>query len=382
MPGDRARAARPRPPADHDVLARRRRPVHHAALGDHEGSAAPAGATSACTACRSSMRATTGLHWQIHKDAAADWRDGAGRMEVAVALGTDPITTYSGSAPLPKHVDELMLAGFLRGKPVELVQCKTVDLRGARQRRDRDRGLLRARRAARRGAVRRPHRVLHAAGALPGAPRDRDDDAARTRSTRRSWSARRPWRTSGSARRPSASSCPRSARRCPRSWTTTCPSRASSTTAASSRSGRRFPGHARKVMHAIWGLGLLSLTKGVIVVVDEHVDVHDYAQVVWQLGANVDPARDIVLSVRAARPARPRADAPVARRQDRHRRDGQVGVRGLRTASWPEVSRMSEEVQARVDERWAEPRDPARRGRAHAGGLAPSQRRGRLRRSR
>ena len=55
---------------------------------------------------------TTGLHWQIHKDAAADWREGAGRMEVAIALGTDPITTYSGSAPLPKHIDELMLAGL------------------------------------------------------------------------------------------------------------------------------------------------------------------------------------------------------------------------------------------------------------------------------
>src|SRR5215204_4036121 len=73
-------------------------------------------------------RDTLGLHWQIHKDAAADWRLGAGRMEVAIALGTEPVTTYSGSAPLPKHVDELMMAGFLRGDPVELVQCRTVDL--------------------------------------------------------------------------------------------------------------------------------------------------------------------------------------------------------------------------------------------------------------
>ncbi|MDX6598832.1 MAG: 4-hydroxy-3-polyprenylbenzoate decarboxylase, partial [Gaiellales bacterium] len=71
---------------------------------------------------------STGLHWQIHKDAAADWRDGAGRMEVAISIGSDPITAYSGSCPAPKHVDELMVAGFLRGKPVEVVQCKTVDL--------------------------------------------------------------------------------------------------------------------------------------------------------------------------------------------------------------------------------------------------------------
>ena len=58
---------------------------------------------------------------------------------------------------------------------------------------------------------------------------------------------------------------------------------------------KAFPMHARKVMHAIWGTGLMSLTKG-IVVVDEHIDVHDYTQVMWQVGANVDPARDVVLS--------------------------------------------------------------------------------------
>ena len=45
-----------------------------------------------------------------------------------MALGLDPITAYSASAPLPKHIDEFMLAGFLRGEAVELVKCKTIDL--------------------------------------------------------------------------------------------------------------------------------------------------------------------------------------------------------------------------------------------------------------
>ncbi len=71
---------------------------------------------------------TTYMHWQIHKDGAADWRGMGDRLDVAVALGCDPITTYSASAPLPKHVDEFMLAGFFRGSPVELVKAKTVDL--------------------------------------------------------------------------------------------------------------------------------------------------------------------------------------------------------------------------------------------------------------
>src|SRR2546423_9246051 len=71
---------------------------------------------------------TTFMHWQIHKDGRADYLATDGRIPVAVALGLDPVTTYSASAPLPKHIDELMLAGFLRGEPVEVVQAKTIDL--------------------------------------------------------------------------------------------------------------------------------------------------------------------------------------------------------------------------------------------------------------
>src|SRR5919199_1797369 len=70
----------------------------------------------------------TAMHWQIHKDGRADYLATDGKIEVAVALGLDPVTTYSASAPLPKHIDELMLAGFLRGDPVELVRAKTIDL--------------------------------------------------------------------------------------------------------------------------------------------------------------------------------------------------------------------------------------------------------------
>src|SRR5262249_51769785 len=72
---------------------------------------------------------STFMHWQMHKDGRADLLAAEdGRIPVAVAIGLDPVTAYSASAPLPKHMDELMLAGFLRGEPVELVGCKTVDL--------------------------------------------------------------------------------------------------------------------------------------------------------------------------------------------------------------------------------------------------------------
>src|SRR5207244_5084392 len=68
----------------------------------------------------------TAMHWQIHKDGRADYLATEGKIEIAVALGLDPVTAYSASAPLPKHIDEFMLAGFLRREPVDLVQAKTV----------------------------------------------------------------------------------------------------------------------------------------------------------------------------------------------------------------------------------------------------------------
>ncbi len=71
---------------------------------------------------------STAMHWQLHKDGRADFAAAGGRMEVAVALGLDPVTAYSASAPLPKHIDELMFAGFMRGAAVDVVKGVTVDL--------------------------------------------------------------------------------------------------------------------------------------------------------------------------------------------------------------------------------------------------------------
>jgi 4-hydroxy-3-polyprenylbenzoate decarboxylase len=120
---------------------------------------------------------------------------------------------------------------------------------------------------------------------------------------------------------------------------------------------KRFPGHARKVMHAVWGLGLLSLSKSVVVV-DEHVDVHDYAQVFFHVCANVDPKRDVVLT-----------DGPLD--QLDHSSvlpcfGGKIGFDattkgpGEGTREWPPEIEMSPEIRARVDARWVELGLPAR----------------------
>ena len=76
-------------------------------------------------------RKTTAMHWHIHKDGAHffhEFKKQGKRMEVAIALGADPASCYSASAPLPYGIDEFLLAGFIRKKSVPLVKCKTVDL--------------------------------------------------------------------------------------------------------------------------------------------------------------------------------------------------------------------------------------------------------------
>jgi 4-hydroxy-3-polyprenylbenzoate decarboxylase len=114
---------------------------------------------------------------------------------------------------------------------------------------------------------------------------------------------------------------------------------------------KAFPGHASKVMHSIWGLGMLSLTKCVIVV-DEHVNVHDYEQVMFYAGANVDPARDVVL-----------AEGPLDHLDHAPERQfigGKLGIdatakwveEGARP--WPEEIAMSPEIRELVDRRWSE----------------------------
>ncbi len=76
-------------------------------------------------------RNTTGMHWHIHKDGSHYYNEycrAGKRMPVAVAIGADPATIYAATAPMPRGVDETMLAGFLRKKPVTLARCISIDM--------------------------------------------------------------------------------------------------------------------------------------------------------------------------------------------------------------------------------------------------------------
>ena len=124
----------------------------------------PGCATSACTACRRSTvgrRSCTGRSTRTAAPTCSLRPTGASRSPSRIGL--DPVTAYSASAPLPKHVGELMLAGFLKGSPVQLVRCKTVELEVPANAEIVLEGWVDASDVGEEGPVRRPHRLLHPA---------------------------------------------------------------------------------------------------------------------------------------------------------------------------------------------------------------------------
>ena len=120
---------------------------------------------------------STAMHWQLHKDGRMDYLATDGRLEVAVALGLDPVSAYSASAPLPKHIDEFMLAGFLKGEPVELVPGKTIGIEVPANAEIVLEGYVEQGDLTLEGPFGDHTGYYSAAGAVPGLPRDRDDDA-------------------------------------------------------------------------------------------------------------------------------------------------------------------------------------------------------------
>ena len=110
---------------------------------------------------------TTGMHWQTQKHGAEHFRRARaanpdGRIDVAVAIGSDPMTCLSGILPIPPDLDEMMFAGFLRREPVEMVRLRNLRTGSSRQCRNRSRRICGFERDAHRGPVRRSHRLLFA----------------------------------------------------------------------------------------------------------------------------------------------------------------------------------------------------------------------------
>ena len=115
---------------------------------------------------------------------------------------------------------------------------------------------------------------------------------------------------------------------------------------------KEFPGHARKVMHGLWGLGLLSLAK-TIVVVDHFVDVQNPSEVAWRVTNNIDPAQDLVIT------QGPIDDLDVGSPTPKF--GSKVGIDATqkgplegRQREWPPDILMSPEIKSLVDSKWSD----------------------------
>jgi 4-hydroxy-3-polyprenylbenzoate decarboxylase len=295
-------------------------------------------------------RNTTAMHWQIHKDGRADYLATDGRIEVAVALGLDPVTTYTASAPLPKHIDELMLAGFLRGEPVQLVRAKTVDLDVPADAEIVLEGYIDKDELTAEGpfgdhtgfyTAAEPFPVFHVTAMTMREDAIYPSIVVGKPPAEDAWLGKATERIFLPAVRMTV----------PEIVDYDLPVVGVFHNCCIVSIRKAFPGHAKKVMHAIWGLGMLSLTKAVVIV-DEHVDVHDYEQVFFYVGANVDPARDVVIS---EGPLDHLDHAPTHQFFG-----GKLGIDATAkgpeegTRPWPEEIEMSDEIRALVDRRWDE----------------------------
>jgi len=293
---------------------------------------------------------TTGMHWHIHKDGAENFREAGDRIEVAVAIGTDPATTYAATAPLPRGIDEMMLAGFLKGSPVEMVKCKTIDMEVPATAEIILEGYVEKGELRREGPFGDHTGYYSLAGDYPVfhitcITHRRDPIYATT------IVGRPPMEDCFLGKATERLFLPLLKVTLPEMVDMNLPLEGVFHNCAILSIKKSYPMQAKKVMSAVWGLGMMSLTK-FVVIVDDHVNVHDESEVAWRVFNNVDPQRDVLLtegpldvldhsSPTANYGAKMGLDATKTWTSEGHERE------------WPDDIAMTEEVRKMVDEKWS-----------------------------
>ncbi len=299
---------------------------------------------------------TTGMHWHKHKDGALHQhklkKDGkANRMEVAVAIGADPAVIYSATAPLPPEIDEMMFAGFLRKSPVELVKCKTVDIEVPANAEIVLEGYVDVDELKMEGpfgdhtgyySLADLYPVFHLTAithrknpvyisTLVGKPPQ--EDVYLGKATERIFLQLLKVML-------------------PEVKDMNMPPEGVFHNCVIVSIKKRYPYHAKKVMNAVWGLGLMMLTK-LIIIVDEEVDVQNVSEVAWRVFNNIDPKRDVTIvegpldDLDHSSPipfigSKMGIDATMKWQSEGHLRE------------WPDDVDMSNEVKELVDRKWKE----------------------------
>ena len=297
---------------------------------------------------------TTGMHWQTHKVGTHHYRMshelGLDRMDVAVALGGDPATIWTGSAPLPPDIDEMVMAGFLREEGVDLVKTKTSDLMIPAQAEivlegyvvpgeERDEGPF----GDHTGyySMEEPYPVFHVTcithrknpiypAALVGRPPMEDYYMGKV--TERVF-------------------LPMMKLVLPELVDINMPAEGSFHNLVIVSIKKEYPGQGRKVMHGLWGLGLMSLVK-TIIVVDHNVDVQNISEVAWRVTNNFDPGEDLVFA------DGPIDDLDIGSPSPKYGKKMGIDatIKGPlesgRHREWPPDIAMDSVVMALVDQKW------------------------------
>ncbi|MEI7987011.1 MAG: menaquinone biosynthesis decarboxylase [Armatimonadota bacterium] len=297
---------------------------------------------------------TCGMHWQMHKTGMRQMEDAGTKgknLEVCVVLGGDPAYTFSAISPLPPGIDEMLFAGFLRKQNVELVKAKTVDIMVPADAEIVLEGYVDPSERRLEGpfgdhtgyySLAEDFPVLHITAitmrenavypaTIVGQPPMEDG-----------WMGKAVERIF----------MPMIQLTVPEIVDMNLPVEATFHNMAFVSIKKKYPGHAYKVMNAIWGLGGLAFTKFVYIF-DEDCNVQDLGEVLFRIGANCDPSRDILLT-----------KGPVDQLDHASVAEGFGGKIGFDcTHKWPgengfnrhypKLITMSEDVVNRIDGMWS-----------------------------
>jgi len=298
---------------------------------------------------------TTAMHWQIHKGGAEHfrWLDRQGkgrRMDVAVAIGADPATMLSGILPLPEDLDEFLFAGFLRQEPVELVKCETVDLEVPANAEIVLEGYVDLDDIRTEGPFGDHTGYYSLADQFPAfhitcITHRRDPIYAST------IVGPPPMEDYWMGYAVERLFLPLMRKQMPEVVDMHMPAEGVFHNLIIVAIRKSYPGQARKVMNAIWGLPGAMFSK-CIVVVDHDVDVHNLREVAWKAFNHIDPERDIQFTL-----------GPVDQLEHASRLPNfgsKMGVDATRKGPgegfarpWPDEIVMDDATKKRVDAIWA-----------------------------
>ncbi|MGH7576479.1 MAG: menaquinone biosynthesis decarboxylase [Longimicrobiales bacterium] len=296
----------------------------------------------------------TFMHWQRHKGGAAHFRRyrerGESRMPVAVALGADATTMYTPTAPLPPGIDEYLFSGFLRRTPLAVVEATTADLRVPAEAEIVLEGYV------------DPQAPLELEGPFGDhtgfyTPADSFPVFHVERITRRKHAiypstlvGRPPMEDFYMGGATERIFLPLLRLTLPEIVDYHMPAEGIFHNLVFVSIRKEYPGHARKVLNGLWGQGLMSLAK-VIVVVDADIDVKNPQDVWWYALNNIDPERDVHFTFGPADDLDHAARGPAY--------GSKMGIDGTRklpeegfTREWPEMIRMDEAVKTKIDAVW------------------------------